>query len=128
LRERGYNQAACLTKGIQQATGLPSLEHVLIRKIQSKSLVGQNRAQRYESLSDAFGVENEELIKDKHILVVDDTLTTGATFFGGRRKTQSRRGKRNFFSRTGGFKIIFYLFNPADIMAQRKPMVAVAES
>jgi predicted amidophosphoribosyltransferase len=89
LSERGYNQAACLTKGIQQATGLPSLEQVLIRKIQRKSLVGQNRAQRYESLSDAFMVENEGLIKDKHILVVDDTLTTGATFLAAAEKLKA---------------------------------------
>jgi len=89
LRERGYNQAASLTMGIQQATGLPCLEQVLIRKIQSKSLVGQNRAQRYESLSDAFGVENKELIRGKHILVVDDTLTTGATFLAAAEKLKA---------------------------------------
>jgi len=89
LRERGYNQAACLTKGIQMATGLPSLEQVLIRKIQRKSLVGQNRVQRYESLSDAFGIENEELIRGQHILLVDDTLTTGATFLAAAGKLKA---------------------------------------
>ena len=89
LRERGYNQAACLTKGIQMATGLPSLEQVLIRKIQRKSLVGQNRVQRYESLSDAFGIENEELIRGQHILLVDDTLTTGATFLAAAEKLKA---------------------------------------
>jgi predicted amidophosphoribosyltransferase len=97
LRERGYNQAACLTKGIQKATGLLSLERVLIRKIQRKSLVGQNRAQRYESLSDAFGVENEALIKDKHILVVDDTLTTGATFLAAAEKLKAAGAKEISF-------------------------------
>ena len=89
LRERGYNQAACLTKGIQRATGLPCLEQVLIRKRQSKSLVGQNRVQRYESLSDAFGIENEELIRGQHILLVDDTLTTGATFLAAAEKLKA---------------------------------------
>jgi ComF family protein len=89
LSERGYNQAACLTKGIQRATGLPCFEQVLIHKIQSKSLVGQNRAQRYESLSDAFGLENESLIDGKHILIVDDTLTTGATFLSAAEKLKA---------------------------------------
>lgn len=89
LRERGYNQVACLTRGIQKATGLPSLEQVLIRKIQSKSLVGQNRAERYDSLSDAFGIENECLIMGKHILLVDDTLTTGATFLAAAEKLKA---------------------------------------
>lgn len=89
LRERGYNQVACLTRGIQKATGLPSLEQVLIRKIQSKSLVGQNRAERYDSLSGAFGIENECLIMGKHILLVDDTLTTGATFLAAAEKLKA---------------------------------------
>jgi ComF family protein len=89
LRERGYNQAASLTKGIQKATGLNCLEQVLIRSSQSKSLVGQNRAQRYESLSEAFEVENEGLIAGKHILMVDDTLTTGATFLAAAEKLKA---------------------------------------
>ena len=89
LSERGYNQATCLTMGIQKATGLPCLEQVLIRKIQSKSLVGQNRVQRYESLSDAFGIENEELIMGQHILLVDDTLTTGATILAAAEKLKA---------------------------------------
>ena len=89
LSERGYNQAACLTTGIQNATGLPCFEQVLIRKIQSKSLVGQNRVQRYESLSDAFVIEHEELISGQHILLVDDTLTTGATFLAAAEKLKA---------------------------------------
>jgi ComF family protein len=89
LRERGYNQAACLTTGILRATGLPCLDQVLIRKNQRKSLVGQNRAQRYDSLSDAFEIENGDLIKGKHILLVDDTLTTGATFLAAAEKLKA---------------------------------------
>lgn len=89
MTERGYNQAATLTKGIQKATGLNFLEQVLIRNIQSQSLVGQNRSQRYESLSDAFSVENEGLISGKHILIVDDTLTTGATFLAAAEKLKA---------------------------------------
>jgi ComF family protein len=89
LSERGYNQAACLTTGIQKATGLSCFEQVLIRKFQGKSLVGQNRAQRYESLSDAFVIEHEELISGQHILLVDDTLTTGATFLAAAEKLKA---------------------------------------
>lgn len=97
LRERGYNQAACLTTGIHRATGLPCLEQVLIRKIQSKSLVGQNRAQRYDSLSNAFGILNEEQIIGKHILLVDDTLTTGATFLAAAEKLKAAGAKEISF-------------------------------
>ena len=52
-------------------------------------MVGQNRVQRYESLSDAFGIENEELIRGQHILLVDDTLTTGATFLAAAEKLKA---------------------------------------
>jgi predicted amidophosphoribosyltransferase len=89
FRERGYNQAACLANGIHVATGLSCLEQVLMRKNQSKSLVGQNRSQRYESLSDAFEIQNENQIDGKHILLVDDTLTTGATFLAAAEKLKA---------------------------------------
>jgi predicted amidophosphoribosyltransferase len=60
-----------------------------MRKNQSKSLVGQNRSQRYESLSDAFEIQNENQIDGKHILLVDDTLTTGATFLAAAEKLKA---------------------------------------
>ena len=88
-KERGYNQAICLAKGISRATNLPYSEKILQRIYQTHSLVGQNRVQRHESLKDVFEVKNAGLIIGKHILIVDDTLTTGATFIAAAEKLKA---------------------------------------
>lgn len=88
-QERGYNQAACIAQGIHEKTQIPWNDALLHRTGQSNSLVGQNRVSRYETLTDVFKVTNPEPLKGKHILLVDDTLTTGATFLAAAEKIKA---------------------------------------
>jgi predicted amidophosphoribosyltransferase len=51
--------------------------------------VGQNRISRYETLSNVFEVVDSKSIIGKHVLLVDDTLTTGATFLAAAEKIKA---------------------------------------
>ena len=72
---RGYNQSLELAKGISRATSKP-IAHGLKRQLASKSLTKLNRIQRIEQSSSLYYAE---LIPFKHVLLIDDVITSGAT-------------------------------------------------
>jgi ComF family protein len=79
MRKRGYNQATKIAEGIQRVIDLEIEENVLYRKknlfVQAKS----KRVKRFENVKLVYAIRNTDRIKGKHILLVDDVLTTGAT-------------------------------------------------
>ena len=79
LRERGYNQSEYIAKGIADVTGLPvDTTHVTrVRNTPQQAL--QTGEGRKHNVSDAFEVNHPEQLYKKHILVVDDLITTGET-------------------------------------------------
>jgi len=77
--ERGYNQAALLAKELCFQAELELNEHVLVRKKQTTSQIKRNRENRLIAMQGVFHVENAAKIKGRHILLVDDVITTGAT-------------------------------------------------
>ncbi len=79
LRDRGYNQSAFFAKGLSASMGMAVLEHALARGKATESQTRKSRYQRYENMVDTFSVSDHDAIADKHILLVDDVLTTGAT-------------------------------------------------
>jgi ComF family protein len=98
-RERGYNQAACIAKGIARESGIPFLEDNLVRNKQVSSLIGLNRAERYATLEEAFEVLKPEELNGLRILLVDDTMTTGATFLAAGAKIKAAStGKLSFLA------------------------------
>ncbi len=79
LRARGYNQ---VQEVLKRATIPPHIHirtDILVRKIHTKPQTELTRSERLLNVRDAFGIADVTLIKDKHILIVDDVLTTGAT-------------------------------------------------
>lgn len=78
-RQRGYNQAELLSTTLSQASLHPTLP-VLLRQSTSQQ-VGANRRVRQAQAATAFVVSPSAkyLIKGKHIVLVDDVITTGAT-------------------------------------------------
>jgi ComF family protein len=76
---RGYNQSDCLAKGLAESLGIEWRDDVLKRGIETETQVAKSRLERYENMQDVFYVENFEGLEDKRIVVLDDTLTTGAT-------------------------------------------------
>lgn len=77
-RERGYNQSEEIAKGMSFLLNIPIFSEGLIRSKYGDSLVNQNKINRFLQLEDSFGVLGAQF-RDKHVLLVDDTLTTGAT-------------------------------------------------
>lgn len=79
LRKRGYNQATKIAEGIQKVIGLEIEESVLYRKRNLFVQAQSKRIKRFENVKLVYAIKNIEKIKGKHILLVDDVLTTGAT-------------------------------------------------
>ncbi len=76
---RGYNQSDSLAKGLSESLGVEWRNDILKRGISAESQINKSRLERYENMKDVFFVDKPEEILDKKVVIVDDTLTTGAT-------------------------------------------------
>jgi len=79
LKIRGYNQSKVIADGFVQAFSVPVIEDVLVRVDFTQTQTRKNRWDRYQNVKDMFAVQYPEKIKGKHVLLVDDVITTGAT-------------------------------------------------
>ena len=99
MKERGYNQAACIARGISHESGIPLSVAHLLRTKQVASLIGLNRAERYQTLEEVFEVIRPDELDGLRILLVDDTMTTGATFLAAGAKIKAAStGKLSFLA------------------------------
>ena len=78
LKKRGYNQVEGFGKEIAKALSVPYRDDVLIKISKSGSQVFKTRILRYAA-EEEFSVQNLEVLSNKHLLLVDDIITTGAT-------------------------------------------------
>lgn len=76
---RGYNQSEYIAKGIAQELGISVDATSLVRIKFSQSQTKKNRYNRYENMADIFCCFNQQQLKGKNVLLVDDIITTGAT-------------------------------------------------
>ncbi|MGD9977122.1 MAG: ComF family protein [Bacteroidales bacterium] len=79
LKQRGYNQAEMIANGLSKSLGIPVVTDVLIRNRYTQTQTKKTREERVRNVSTAFSVINPEKIKNQHILLIDDVVTTGAT-------------------------------------------------
>lgn len=79
LRQRGYNQSEMLAIGISDITHLPVVTKTLHRKEFHQSQTKLNRWQRQENVADTFLFIDNGSLKGRHVLLIDDVCTTGAT-------------------------------------------------
>lgn len=79
LRERGYNQSDMFAKGLSETMKRPWSSTILLRKDHTTTQTKKSRLERFENVMNAFELKNEKQLEGKHILLVDDVLTTGAT-------------------------------------------------
>lgn len=77
--QRGYNQSELLCRGIAEITGRPVSTHTLRRHRYTHQQSMQASVDREENVKDAFSIRHPEKFEGRHILLVDDVLTTGAT-------------------------------------------------
>lgn len=78
-KARGYNQATVLCQGIADVLDKPILTDVVIRTAHTESQTKKNRVDRWQNMDGRFELVKPAAIAGKHILLVDDVITTGAT-------------------------------------------------
>lgn len=79
LKKRGYNQSEQISIGLASVLKLPLSTNNLARMGNTESQTKKSRFARYENLKDAFIIKNSSELIKKHIILVDDVMTTGAT-------------------------------------------------
>ncbi len=78
-RKRGYNQSQILARVVSEKLNIPILAQVLSKRDDIRSQTTKKRFDRWEDTREAFFAERPELLKNKHLLIIDDIVTTGAT-------------------------------------------------
>jgi len=79
LRKRGYNQSEWIAKGIAQKWNKPLDVDNLYRAIENPTQTKKGLYERWENVNDIFKLKNSAAFQNKHVLLVDDVMTTGAT-------------------------------------------------
>ncbi len=80
LTKRGFNQSAVISKGIASVLNIPINLTVVKRMVENKTQTLKSRSDRMFSAQGLFKASDpEKLLKNKHVLVVDDVITTGST-------------------------------------------------
>ncbi len=78
-RQRGYNQSLMIARGISEVTGIPIGDKYLVRGIYTETQTHKSAEERFKNVKDIFEVHFADELKGKHVLLIDDVLTTGAT-------------------------------------------------
>ncbi len=86
LKKRGYNQTDGFAKGLSEALDIQWDSHSLVRNIPNRTQTKKDKYERWLNVKDIFFVENLSKVKNKHVLLVDDVITTGSTIEAGAQK------------------------------------------
>lgn len=76
---RGYNQSELIANGIAIELDIEINSDLLIRTVTTDTQTKKGRYMRFENMKTVFSVKNKETLIGKHVLLVDDVITTGAT-------------------------------------------------
>ena len=78
-RQRGYNQSEYIAMGLSKVTGIPVDTTLVKRDIANETQTHKHREERWKNVENIFSVTDATALSGKHILLVDDVITTGAT-------------------------------------------------
>lgn len=78
-KRRGFNQATVLCEGMAEILFLPVLKDAIIRPQHTDTQTKKGRIERWKNIEGKFELVNTAIIQNKHLLLVDDVVTTGAT-------------------------------------------------
>jgi len=78
-QKRGYNQSLFFANGLSEVLHIPVLNNALVKTKFTETQTYKSREERVENTFSSFNVRQPELINNKHVLLVDDVITTGAT-------------------------------------------------
>lgn len=76
---RGYNQSEIICNGIAEIINKPLIKNNVIRKVFTETQTKKHRLERWKNVENIFFVARPSELEGKHILLVDDIITTGST-------------------------------------------------
>jgi ComF family protein len=82
LKWRGYNQSEWIAKGLSEELGVPVRSDLVERVVETSTQTNKNAEERWSNVKGIFALRQEistEGLKDHHLLIVDDVITTGST-------------------------------------------------
>jgi len=78
-RSRGFNQSTVIANGISKTINIPINENLIVRNTFNRSQTNFSKFDRWDNVKQIFTVTKPKLLENKHIVLIDDVLTTGAT-------------------------------------------------
>jgi len=78
-KKRGYNQSEIIALGLSQSMKIPIDKKTLIKTSKTETQTRKSRFSRWENVKEVFEVKDAVHLINKHILLVDDVITTGST-------------------------------------------------
>lgn len=79
FESRGYNQLTTFGTSISEILGAPYIDDVLIKKSVNETQTLMHRFERWKNVNEIFYLNDTDIFKHKHVLLIDDVITTGAT-------------------------------------------------
>ena len=78
-RSRGYNQALLIAEGVQEVLSVPIEDGTVVRTVANITQTKKNKFERWENVEQVFKLAHSKNIQNKHVLLIDDAITTGST-------------------------------------------------
>lgn len=97
-RSRGYNQCDYIAQGLSRVTGIPVGTGCVERTKANETQTHKNREERWKNVQDIFRMTQPDAVKGRHILLVDDVLTTGATIASCAKSITEAGGRVSIFT------------------------------
>lgn len=78
-KKRGFNQAEMICEGMSSEMDVPLLNDVIMRSKNTATQTHKTRMERWNNIESKFELKKPARVMNKHVLLVDDVITTGAT-------------------------------------------------
>lgn len=101
MRDRGFNQSEVIGNGLSEALRIPIDTESLVRLTQTQTQTKKRRFTRWENVASVFELSPSQQLSNKHILLVDDVITTGSTIEACTQKLLSVEGVKVWVATLG---------------------------
>lgn len=79
FKKRGYNQSEKIAEGMAVSLNKSVDSESIVRFVDNQTQTKKNQEERRKNVDSIFQIKNAEMLKNKHILIIDDVITTGST-------------------------------------------------
>jgi ComF family protein len=78
-KKRGYNQSELIARGLSESMEIPVDTKTLVKTMKTETQTRRSRFSRWENVKEVFELKDHQHLAGKHVLLVDDVITTGST-------------------------------------------------